>query len=488
MIENDLKRWLFMGERPGEEAMLKIKLALATAASALIMATSATAQTSELAPLPHFDPNTVPPAADVIAAMKREASAEVARLKAIDAAPDTARANGGGITPNWVSATFLIGANRLTRMADAPDVQDYSFRVAQRFNYALRTGAAPVNLLNADDQALGDVYEDLYLRTGLPGVLMPLQQRLDYSAPYLEKSPQPKRLIWWWCDALFMAPPVLVRMSAITGDPKYIKAMDVQWWRTYDRLWDDKEHLFARDERFVTRVDDNGKKIFWSRGEGWVLAGLARLLETMPADFPSRPRYVKVYQQMAARIITLQQPDGLWRTNLLDTQAFPEAETSGTALDTFALAFGINHGLLDRATYLPHVTRAWAGLHDYILPSGILGQVQTGGDQPVPTRRETIGLYASGAYLLAGSEVAKLNDPIASLPLAITAPKTMTFVASDIGPSRPPATPAEEKEAQRKVLERQAIKDLAYDPVTDDPDYTPVYNMGTKVKKQGTVK
>ncbi len=475
-----------MGNGRGEEAMTKLKLLMMTAATVLV-ATAVTAQTPET-PLPHFDSNTVPPAADVIAAMKREASAEVARLKAIDAAPDTARERGGGITPNWVSATFLIGASRLTRMADAPDVQDYTVRVAQRFNYALRTGGQPVNLLNADDQALGDVYEDLYLRTGLPGVLMPLQQRLDYTAPYLEKSPEPKRLIWWWCDALFMAPPVLARMSAITGDPKYIKAMDVQWWRTYDRLWDDKEHLFARDERFVTRVDEAGKKIFWSRGEGWVLAGLARLLETMPADFPSRPRYVKVYQQMAARIVTLQQPDGLWRTSLLNTNAFPEAETSGTALDTFALAFGINHGLLDRKTYLPHVTRAWAGLHDYILPSGILGQVQTGGDQPVPTRRETIGLYASGAYLLAGSEVAKLNDAVTPLPLAVTPPANMTLVPSDIGPSKPPATPADEKEAQRKVLERQAIKDLAYDPATDDPDYTPVYNMGTKVKKQGNVK
>ncbi|MBW8734744.1 MAG: glycoside hydrolase family 88 protein [Asticcacaulis sp.] len=467
--------------------MSKRTLTMVATVAALMMAAAAAAQTPEM-PSPHFDANAVPQATDVIAAMKREASAEVARLQAIDAAPDTARERGGGVSPNWVSATFFIGAMRLTHLADAPDVLDYTMKVSQRYNYALRTGGAPVNLLNADDQTLGDVYQDIYLRQGLPGVLMPLQQRLDYTVPYLRKTPEPKRLVWWWCDALFMAPPVLARMSAITGDAKYIDAMDVQWWRAYDRLWDDKEHLFARDERFVTRVDDNGKKIFWSRGEGWVLAGLARLLEVMPADYPSRPRYVKVYQQMAAKIITLQQPDGLWRASLLDTAAFPEAETSGTALDTFALAFGINHGLLDRKVYLPHVTRAWAGLHDYILPNGILGQVQTGGDQPVPTKRETTGLYASGAYLLAGSEVAKLNDAATPLPVALTPPVAMTLVPSDIGPSRPPATPAEEKENRRRELERQAVKALAYDPVTDDPDYTPVYNMGTKVKKQGNAK
>ena len=448
----------------------------AVSAAALLLAHGAVAQdfAPPATPAPKFDPDTVPDPDAVLAAMKREASAEVARMKAIDA-NSTGPMVGGAVSPNWVSATFFIGAQRLIRATDAPDVADYTVKVAQRYNYALRTGGSPVNLINADDQTLGDVYEDLYLRTRLPGLLIGTQSRLDYTLPYLKLEPQPKRLVWWWCDALFMAPPVWARMSAITGDRKYIDAMDVQWWRTYDRLWDDKEHLFARDERFVTRLSPNGKKIFWSRGEGWVVAGLARLLEAMPADYPTRPKYIKVYQQMAARLITLQGADGLWRSSLLDTDAFPEAETSGTALDTFALAFGINHGLLDRATYLPHVTRAWAGLQTYLLPNGILGQVQTGGDQPVSTMASTTGLYGSGAYLLAGSEVAKLGAPVTALPLPLPEPVAMTPVASDIPQGKAPATAFEESEAKRKVLERQAVKSLAFDPVTDDPAYAPLY-------------
>ncbi|HVZ29734.1 MAG TPA: glycoside hydrolase family 88 protein [Asticcacaulis sp.] len=419
---------------------------------------------------PKFDPNTLAPREDILNAVRHEAMSEVKRLTAIDANPSAPRV-GGAISPNWVSGTFLIGASRVP---DAPDVQAYVAATTKKFNYALEGGGSPVNLINADDQTIGDVYETLYERDPQPGILMPLKDRLDFNLQYLAKTPKPKKLVWWWCDSLFMAPPVYARMAALSGDRKYLDAMDAQYWRAYDLLWDTQEHLFARDERFLTRRDDAGKKIVWSRGEGWVIAGLARVLEVMPANYPSRPKYVAVYKQMVDQLVSLQQPDGLWRTSLLHIEAFPEPETSGTALDTYAIAFGINHGLLDRAKYLPVVTKAWAGMNAFILPNGLMGQVQTGGDQPVPTRLGTTGLYASGGYLLAGTEMAKLHDPVSPLPmpLNVAAPSpmgvdTMPVRAQPTGP----LTPAQEAENRRRNLERQAMNDLAYDPVTDDPDY-----------------
>ncbi len=419
----------------------------------------------------------VPSRDAVLAVLKSEASAEVARLKNLDAHPELPHDSVTGLTANWVSGTFLIGAERLSQATDVPEVREYTLRAAARFNYALAGAEAPVNMINANNVTIGDVYESVYQRTGQAGVILPLQQRLDYTLPYLTKTPVPQRLTWWWCDALFMAPAVYVRMSQITGDRKYIDAMDVQWWRVYDRLWDDKEHLFARDERFIDRRDGNGKKIFWSRGEGWVIAGLARMLEAMPADYPSRPKYVKVYQQMAARLIELQGEDGLWRSSLIDPAAFPEPETSGTALETYALAFGVNHGLLDRKTYLPHVLKAWAGLNAHILPSGILGQVQTAGDQPVPTMPDTTTMYASGAFIMAGLEIAAFNDPQTPLPVAVPAPKIlgspMAFTPPAPRPADPNASAFEQSEARRKIEERQATRSLAYDPVTDDPDFKP---------------
>jgi rhamnogalacturonyl hydrolase YesR len=453
---------------------------------ALVCGQSAAAQTPAQLPLvtqtaaqigfsdgwtaPKFDPETLASREDILAATRHEAQSEVKRLTAMEANPSGPRM--GGISTNWVAGTFLIGASRVP---DAPEVQAYVAATAKKFNYALGGGGSPVNLINADDQTIGDVYETLYERNPQPGIIMPLKDRMDFNLQYLAKTPQPKKLVWWWCDSVFMGPPVYARMSALSGERKYVDAMDVQFWRAYGLLWDEQEHLFARDERFLTRRDDAGKKIVWSRGQGWVIAGLARILESMPADYPTRPKYVKAYQQMAAKLASLQQADGLWRTSLLHIEAFPEPETSGTALDTYAIAFGINHGLLDRATYLPVVTRAWAGMNSFILPNGILGQVQTGGDQPVPTRLGTTALFASGAFLLAGTEMAKLHDPVSKLPLPveIAAP---TLMGVDTMPVRAQQattalTPAEEAEIRRRNQERQAIDALAYDPVIDDPDY-----------------
>ncbi|MBP2157925.1 MULTISPECIES: glycoside hydrolase family 105 protein [Asticcacaulis] len=447
-----------------------LSLAVAVMLAAPATDISAAAPATEAPKTPAVRPDAIPDREETLSILRRSASAEVARLKGIE---DGAAPRRFGVSTNWISATFFVGAMKLTQTTDAPDVLDYGLSTARRFNYGHQGDGAPVHLINADDQAIGDLYQAIYLHTGSPGTLLPLKQRLDYTLPYLTLSPQPKKLVWWWCDSLFMAPPVLARMSAITGDPKYIQAMDVQWWRTYERLYDTEQHLYARDERFIERRSPNGKKIFWARGEGWVLAGLARVLEVMPEDFPTRPRYIALYREMAARIASLQQADGLWRSSLLDPDAFPEPETSGTAFYTYALAFGINHGILERDKYLPHVLKGWAGLNQYVLPSGILGQVQSAGDQPVPTRRETTALYASGGFLLAGLEVANLGRPVSALPIKLPEPAQLQYHASDMRPTVIPAnaTPEQLKELARREAEREAVKLLAFDPMVDDPAY-----------------
>jgi rhamnogalacturonyl hydrolase YesR len=227
---------------------------------------------------------------EILSAAERMALAEIKRMQA-------AERDAGGIRrfqtdASWIPAAFWVGAARVARVSDDDRIYGYMRDRGERFYYGLRGPGAPVALLNADDQAIGDLYLEHYARRGLPGVLMPLQQRMDFTVPYLGKSPVPERLVWWWSDALFMAPPIYARMSTVTGDPKYLRAMDAQWWRVHERLWDPKENLFFRHERFKTRRSASGEKIFWSRGNGWVFAGLARVLETMPQDFPARPAIV----------------------------------------------------------------------------------------------------------------------------------------------------------------------------------------------------
>jgi rhamnogalacturonyl hydrolase YesR len=409
---------------------------------------------------------------EVLGIVRRSASAEVARHT--DSGP-----SGNAIGNAWTAATFFTGAVKLVDEVDAPDILEFCLKTAGQLNYAHRGGWAPIHLINADDMAIGDLYQAVYLRTGWVGALLPLKQRLDYTLPYLKREPEPSRLVWWWCDALFMAPPVWARMTAITGDRSYIDAMDVQWWRVHERLYDRQERLFSRDARFIERHSENGRKIFWSRGQGWVLAGLCRVLELMPADYPSRSRYITLFREMAERIASLQHPDGLWRASLLDPETFPEPETSGTALFTYALAFGVNHGLLERDAYLPHVLKGWAGLNRFVLPDGILGQVQTTGDQPVPTKRESTALYATGAFILAGLEVARLAESAGkptSLPLPAKKAPQLKYEAANWGPRKLPASPTPEqlKEYERNEAERRAVADQSFDPMTDDPGFVPL--------------
>ncbi|MGF7151185.1 rhamnogalacturonyl hydrolase YesR [Sphingomonas zeicaulis] len=368
------------------------------------------------------------------------------------------------MAPNWVSAVYYVGAARLARVSDRPETLRFLTMVAEHYHYAVRGAKSGKTMLNADDIAVGDLYEELYARRRIEGVLMPLQQRLDWQVPHLARKTDTKALIWWWCDALFMAPPVLARMSAITGDPKYLLAADKEWRRTAQRLWVEQDGLFLRDERFAGRTEANGKPVYWSRGNGWVLAGLARWIEAMPADFAGRDYYVDLFRKLAASTARLQRPDGLWPSSLLAPEAYAEPETSGSALLTYGLAWGVNHGLLDRAAYQPRVLKGWAALNRHILPGGQLGSAQKTGDQPVHTKPEDTGPYANGAYILATLEMANLSGETRSLPEAEPTKDSAALIAATTPVPPAPKTVQGEAEITRRAAEMKATEALSYDP------------------------
>jgi rhamnogalacturonyl hydrolase YesR len=205
-----------------------------------------------------------------------------------------------------------------------------------------------------------------------------------------------------------MAPPALALASHVSGDPRYGALMQRLWWKTTDFLYDPAERLVYRDSRFFGERERNGAKVFWSRGNGWVIAGLARILTYLPASDPGRARLVTLFRAMAARIVTLQRPDGYWRASLLDPDSWPAPETSGTAFFVYALAWGINAGLLDDGRYGAAVASGWAALIRAVQPDGKLGYVQKPGDRPDVTGPDDTEPYGTGAFLLAGSEVYRI--------------------------------------------------------------------------------
>jgi len=263
------------------------------------------------------------------------------------------------------------------------------------------------NPLHADHQAVGQTYLELYLKHRDPAMLEPIQQRFDAM---MQHKDDPQNPLWWWCDALFMAPPVCARLYAATGNAAYLDFLDREWWTTSGVLYDNTEHLYFRDKRYFDKREANGQKLFWSRGNGWVSAGLARILQYIPAGRPGRDRYVTQLRQMCARMAQLQGEDGLWRSGLLDAQAYPLPEISGSGFITYAMAYGIRSGLLERRSYLPVVTKAWQGIVAHIYADGRLGCIQPVDAAPGQFKPSSSYVYGVGAFLLAGSEFYRLAD------------------------------------------------------------------------------
>ena len=285
---------------------------------------------------------------------------------------------------------------------------------------------------HADDQCIGQVWTELYFRYRENGMIGPMRAKMDYilanppAAQSLEFGPS-RQETWSWCDALFMAPPAWVRLYAATDDERYLDFGVTNFWRTTDELYDKDEHLFFRDSTFFNKREANGEKMFWSRGNGWVLAGIARVLEYLPMNHPDRPRFEQLFKDMAAKVLSCQQSDGMWRASLLDPQDFPMPEASGTALFTYGLAWGVNQGLLDRATYEPAVQKAWVGLMNCVDADGKLTHIQPAGSAPAQFDADSTQPYGSGVFLLAGSEVYRMAVLEKAKPVTVTVTNPSDF-------------------------------------------------------------
>jgi rhamnogalacturonyl hydrolase YesR/lysophospholipase L1-like esterase len=305
----------------------------------------------------------------------------------------------------WTSSVLYTGLMATSRQTGDPQYRDAMKVVAEKFHDSLKD-----RLPNADAQSIAQMYLELYLEGGRKdaSLIEPTRKDLDAVIGLDTLKPGDPRIPWWWCDALYMAPPVWARMYAATGDRRYIDYLDNQWARTYELLYDKDEHLYARDESYKAKRAKNGQKIFWSRGEGWVMAGIARTLPYLPADDPHRGFYEQQLREMAARMASLQDKDGLWHASLLDPEDYPLPEISGTALTTFAMAWGVNEGVLDAATYKPVIERAWRGMLQHVYATGRLGCIQQTGAEPAYYLPSSSYDYGVGGYLLAASELKRM--------------------------------------------------------------------------------
>jgi rhamnogalacturonyl hydrolase YesR len=301
----------------------------------------------------------------------------------------------------WTYAALYDGFLAGSKSTGDQRYRDHVFQVAEQnhWSFGPRFG-------HADDEAIGLTYLAFYADKLDPQMFAPTRDGMN---KVLTRPDDPQNLLWWWCDALYMAAPVLAQLTVATGDRRYIEFMDHEWSLTTAALYDPAEHLYYRDKRFVTTREPNGRKVFWSRGNGWVLAGLALVIQRLPGDSPLRAKYISLYRVMAERIAALQPSDGLWRASLLDPDAYSAPEISSTAFFTYAIAWGINQHILDRKKNLPVARRAWRGMLTHVYASGRLGNIQPIGAEPGKYKPSSSYVYGVGAFLMAGSELCEIT-------------------------------------------------------------------------------
>ena len=302
---------------------------------------------------------------------------------------------------HWANAVFYAGLMAAARATGNERYVHELVEIGERLEW--RPGSS---YRHADHHAIAQTYLEIYEIRGDQAMIEPFRQSIDRmmaTPPDWEKAHQ--SIDYWWSDALFMSPPALAGLARATGDDAYLGFMDELWRQSFELLWSSQSRLFYRDVRF--RVEKPGE--FWSRGNAWVLAGLARMLELMPEDRPSRAFYLDVFRQMAERVAGLQGEDGLWRASLLDQSKRSPGETSGSALFCHALAWGIRSGVLEADIYGPVVEGAWLALTRAVNDDGRLGWVQKPGASPQRVRQRHWAAYGTGALLLAGAEVLSMT-------------------------------------------------------------------------------
>jgi len=303
--------------------------------------------------------------------------------------------------PDWKNSTFQVGNLAMVRTTGVTNHITFPWAAAN--NYQLPADP-PDQPFFADDEAAGEAYLALYYYHPNPASLQALRDRVAGEDAGVAAG---NDTYWNYVDALNMAMPSFAQLGVMDNSQADLDTMHTLFDYARRHLFNNWTGLWYRD------ASDVGTGTFWSRGNGWAFAALAKVLNQLPATDPHRAEYLAVYQRMAFTLLALQRRDGFWNVDLLNPFDHPGPETSGTSLFTYGMAWGINHGILPAKIFQPAVERAWQGLTTKALqPGGLLGYVQGPAKGPrdaQPVTATDTAAYGVGAFLLAGTQMAVLT-------------------------------------------------------------------------------
>jgi rhamnogalacturonyl hydrolase YesR len=300
---------------------------------------------------------------------------------------------------DWIRATWYTGVMAAYLATGDRAYLDQATGWAEAQGWRPGTERAGANVLTCSQ-----TYLELYF-------LHPDRSRIQPTIDWLN-SGRPNTptgaTVWYldgqrYADSLYVGAPPLAMLAKATGDRRYLAWMNAFFWDVTRELFDGQEGLFYRDRTYIGQRTPNGKKVFWSRGNGWVFASLPRILDNLAADDPERTRYETLFRTMAAALVRRQPDSGLWPPNLDDPKDLPMPESSGTGFFCYGLAWGVRRGLLESGRYLPAARRSWAGLVAVVTPEGMVQWGQSVDSHPGAVQPGDTDEYVTGTFLLAGS-------------------------------------------------------------------------------------
>jgi hypothetical protein len=225
-----------------------------------------------------------------------------------------------------------------------------------------------------------------------------------------------KATSWGLVDWIYMSPTAVPRVYEAYKDVAdsnvavLLDNLGASWRATAGNLLSSQYNLWWRDSSYKTAKTPNGSPVFWSGGNAWGIAGLARVMEYMPASHKDMPYYLKQFQDSckALRECPGLGKDGMWRTSLLDYNQYPQQDSISSAFFGYCFAFGINRGYLDRATYEPFVRNTWSSLVKNIATDGRLQWCQQVTEKPTSVSQNNSAPEGEGAFMLMAEELVKM--------------------------------------------------------------------------------
>jgi hypothetical protein len=320
---------------------------------------------------------------------------------------------------HWERAAFFFGLSSALALPLARDHAPYALAWAAANNYSCGGSQWP------GDLGLAWTADVLVARG-----LAPPSARAPLAAVMAAEAASAPRYLWSWVDTLAFNLPEWLAFGAALAQPEWTSFAAAQFRDTRDGLtgnasapglWSAAHSLWWRDAAARAAVSPNGAPVFWARGNGWAALAIVRALElhVLAEGDALRAELEATLVAMAAALAPLQGADGLWRASLLDADAVPNAEASGSGAFLALFAFGVRAGLLPRAVYAPVIARAWAGLATMLVApdASRVGFCQPVGAAPAPATAADTSDFCLGLVVAGAAQVWALVDgPAPALP------------------------------------------------------------------------